>query len=142
MSDPLPPSNPYATPVASAPDPGAPRRDYGELSNDERNIGILCHLGALAGYGFPFANVAVPLILWWIRKDDSEFIADNARESLNFQISICIYGIPCVLLMLVLIGFLMFFALVLFQIVCVVIAALAAHKGEVYRYPLTIRFVT
>lgn len=141
MSETPPPSNPYATPEASSPDPGA-THEYGELTSDERNLAVLSHLGAFIGYAIPFGNVAVPLVLWLVRKDQSAFVADNARESLNFQISICLYAVPCVLLMLLLIGFVLIFALALFQIVYVVIAALDARKGEVYRYPLTIRFVS
>lgn len=134
-----PPANPYATPQAAT---GEPRARAEDVSKDERNLAVLAHLGSFAGYAIPFGNVFVPLILWFMRKEHSVFVGDNARESLNFQLTICIYAAVCFVLLFVLIGFVLFIGLAIFQIVYVVLAALAARRGEVYRYPLTIRFVS
>ena len=103
---------------------------------------MLAHLGAFVGYAIPFGNILVPLILWFMRREHSSFVGDNARESLNFQLSVSIYAVACFLLLFVLIGFVLLPALAVFQIVYVVLAAVAARRGEVYRYPLTIRFVS
>lgn len=134
-----PPTNPYATPRAPT---GEARPRAEDVSKDDRNLAVLSHLGAFVGYAIPFGNVLVPLILWFMRKEHSVFVGDNARESLNFQLTICIYAAVCFVLLFVLIGFVLAIGLAIFQIVYVVLAALAAKRGEVYRYPLTIRFVS
>ncbi len=134
-----PPTNPYAAPEAPTELPGPAAED---VSSEERNLAVLSHLGAFVGYAIPFGNILVPLILWIMRREHSVFVGDNARESLNFQISISIYAVVCFALLFVLIGFVLLPALAVFQIVYVVLAALAARRGEVYRYPLTIRFLS
>ncbi len=115
----------------------------GELSKDAKMWGMFCHLGALSGYiGVPFGHILGPLILWLIKKDEIPFVNDQGKEALNFQISITIYGLailptmcfPPLAILLVL-------ALSITTIVFIVIASIAANKGEAYRYPLCIRLV-
>ncbi|MEE8457427.1 MAG: DUF4870 domain-containing protein, partial [Acidimicrobiia bacterium] len=65
----------------------------------------------------------------------------HSREALNFQLSILIYLIISGILVLVLIGILLIAAVVIFQLVMAIIAAVKAANGEMYRYPLTMRMV-
>jgi uncharacterized Tic20 family protein len=103
---------------------------------------MLSHLLALVGYfAIPFGNIIAPLIIYLAKKDESRFVADQARESLNFQISVLIYGVVSGVLMLVLIGLLLLPIVMLMGIVLTIIAAVKAANGESYRYPLTIRLV-
>jgi uncharacterized protein len=75
------------------------------ISRDERTWAMLAHLCALVGYSFvPFGNIVAPLIVWLIRRDQSWFVDDQAKESLNFQISMVIYSLICIPLILLLIG--------------------------------------
>ena len=64
---------------------------------EEKNVttwAMLCHLSALSTYiGVPFGHIILPLIIWLIKKDASPFIDEQGKESLNFQISMTIYGI-------------------------------------------------
>ncbi|MBN1591912.1 MAG: DUF4870 domain-containing protein [Candidatus Coatesbacteria bacterium] len=106
-----------------------------------RGWAMLCHLGAFAGVVFPFGNIILPLVFWIIRKDESAFVDDQGKESLNFQISLSIYFIIAGLLGLILIGFFMLPIIGVFGVICVIIAAMKANKGEKYRYPLCIRFI-
>ncbi|MFV1964993.1 MAG: DUF4870 domain-containing protein, partial [Pirellulaceae bacterium] len=63
-----------------------------ELSSDERQWAMFAHLAALSGYiGIPFGNIIGPLIVWMIKKDESSFVDDQGKESLNFQISMLIW---------------------------------------------------
>ena len=107
-------------------------------SQDERTMGMLCHLSALIGF-------IGPLIVWLLKKDESEFVNDQGKESLNFQLSILIYTVAAfvlaVPLTLILIGPLLPFAVWAFDIVMFIIAAVQANNGVRYRYPLCIRFV-
>ncbi|HEU0179914.1 MAG TPA: DUF4870 domain-containing protein [Blastocatellia bacterium] len=113
------------------------------LTREERNWGMLSHLLALVGYFvIPFGNVAAPLIIYLMKKDESPFVADQARESLNFQISVCIYALISGVLVLVLIGILLLAAVGLAGIILTIIASVKAANGEAYRYPLTIRLIS
>jgi len=111
-------------------------------SKDERMWGMICHLAALAGFvGVSLRNVLGPLIVWLIKRGEFPLVADQGKESLNFQISMTIYGVICIPLMFVVIGFLLGLALLIADVVFIIIAAMKANEGALYRYPLTIRLI-
>jgi uncharacterized Tic20 family protein len=110
-------------------------------SKDANTWGMLCHLIAFAGFVIPFGNIIGPLVIWLIKKDQYEFVDDQGKESLNFQISMTIYFIISAILTVILIGVLLLIALAIFDIVVLIIATIKANGGEKYRYPLTIRLI-
>ena len=112
-----------------------------ETDSDAKTWGMLCHLGALAGYVIPFGNIVGPLIAWQIKKDTSEFVDYHGKEALNFQITVTIAMFVSILLILVVIGIFLLIAIPIIDLVLVIIAAVKASNGELYRYPLTIRFI-
>jgi len=107
----------------------------------ERTLGMLCHLLALCGFVIPFGNVLGPLVLWLVKKEGMPFVDDQGKESLNFQISVAIYGAGAFLLSFIGIGIVLGAALAVFWLVMVIIATVRANNGERYRYPLTIRLL-
>lgn len=110
--------------------------------NQTNTWAMLCHLASLAGFiGIPFGNILGPLILWLIKKDEAPFIDDQGKESLNFQITMTILGIGAGILIIVGIGILLLFAIGIADLVFVIIASVAANKGETYRYPFAFRLV-
>jgi uncharacterized protein len=112
------------------------------LTREERNMGMLSHLLALSGYvGVPFGNIIAPLIIYLMKKDESPFVAEQSRESLNFQISVSIYALIGAVLTVILIGFLLLAAVWVAGVVLTIIASVKVANGEAYRYPLTIRLV-
>lgn len=113
------------------------------LTREERNWGMLSHLSALTGYFFaPFVgNIVAPLIIYLMKKDESPFVAEQSRESLNFQISVCIYWLISGVLAIILIGFLLLAAVWVAGVILTIIASVKAANGEAYRYPLTIRLI-
>ena len=112
------------------------------ITQQEKTLAMVCHLLGFAGYVFWFfGNILGPLILWLVKKDTSEFVDDQGKESLNFQISITIYGLGAGVLSLVFIGLPLLFAIGIFDIVMIIIAAVQANSGVRYRYPLCIRFI-
>lgn len=114
-----------------------------EVSKDERTWGMLAHLSALLGYLIlPFGNIIAPLVIWLVKKDQSQFVADQAKESLNFQISLMIYAVISGILLLIVIGFFLLIALYFIGIVMTLIATVKANNGEAYRYPFTIRLIS
>ena len=76
-----------------------------------------------------------------LKRYDHPFIDEQGKESLNFQISMTIYGIVAAVLILILIGVLLLVAVFLADLILVIVAAVRASNGESYRYPLTIRFL-
>lgn len=111
------------------------------VSQDEKTLGMLAHLLALAGFIVPFGNIIGPLVIWLLKKDELPFVDRHGKESLNFQISIFIYSIIAGLLCLILIGFPLLAAILIFDLVVVITAAVKANSGEEYAYPLSIRFI-
>jgi len=111
------------------------------MTKDERTWGMLCHLSALAGYLVPLGNIFAPLIIWMLKKDQSRFVDDQGKESLNFQISLTIYFIISGILIILLVGILFLMVLPVFGLVLIIIAAVKANEGVAYRYPLTIRLL-
>ena len=90
----------------------------------------------LLGVGF-----LLPLIVYFVKKQDSPITAEHAKEALNFHISIIIYGIISGILCLVLIGIPMLIILGIGSVVGAIIACVKASDGLFYRYPLTMRLV-
>jgi len=108
--------------------------------SEERTWGMLCHITALAGYFIPFGNILGPLIVWLVKKEESAFVDDQGKESLNFQLSATIYIIVAGILSLFLIGIPILIGLLIFHLVVIIIATVRSSEGTHYRYPLTIRF--
>lgn len=102
---------------------------------------LAAHLSAFAGYIIPFGNIIGPLIVWSMKKDEFPSVDAHGKESLNFQLSFTLYVFVSLVLMLVIIGFVILGALVIMQIIFIIVASLKADKGELYRYPLSIRFI-
>lgn len=107
----------------------------------ERNWGMAAHLSALAGYVIPFGNIIGPLVVWLVKKDEMPFVNSQAKEALNFQITVTIGALICVVLMLLIIGFFLLWALAIVDLVFIVIAAVQASKGVDYRYPFVVRLI-
>ncbi|ADB19057.1 conserved hypothetical protein [Pirellula staleyi DSM 6068] len=106
-------------------------------SSDERMWGLLAHLSPLiaSGMGLPFLG---PLIIWLIKKDESPFIADQAKEALNFQIAVLLAVMICAATV---IGILLLPIVAVGALIYSIMAAMEANKGVYYRYPYTLRFI-
>lgn len=113
----------------------------GELREEERNFAILSHLGVIATFFFPMGNIILPLLVWLIKKDESAYIEKQAKEALNFQITMTILGVFAAILCLILIGFFVLFGLFVVSFIFSVLAAISASKGEYYEYPLNFRLI-
>jgi uncharacterized Tic20 family protein len=111
------------------------------LSETERNWSMLCHLSAFAGFFFPFGGVIGPLICWLTKRDESSWINENGKASLNFQLSMLLYMILVIPLCFILIGIPLIIFLGVLKVICIIIASVKAPKGELFRYPLVIPFI-
>lgn len=108
---------------------------------DSRMWAMFAHLSSFAGHIIPFGNIAGPLIIWAIKKDEMPFVNDQGKEAVNFQITMTIALIVAGLSVFILIGFVLFPVVYLFDLIITIIAAIKANEGVAYRYPLCIRFL-
>lgn len=108
---------------------------------DERNWGMLCHLSALSGYIIPFGNIVGPLIVYSVKRQEYEFVEDQGKEALNFQITVTIALLVSALLILILVGFVLLLIVGLLALIFTIIGSVKAAQGEHYRYPFSIRFL-
>ena len=118
-----------------------PQQIESQPTKDERTWAMLSHFSALSMFIFPFGNILAPLIIWLIKKDEMPFVEDQAKEVLNFQISMTIYLIGSIILIIVLIGIPILIGLVIFNIIITIIAAISANDGKSYRYPINLRLI-
>ncbi len=116
-----------------------PGRDA--ITADERTWGMLAHLSALAGLVVPLGNVIGPLIVWLARRERSPFVAGQAREALNFNITVAFGAVVCYGLTWLLVGIPLFVALALYWLGMTIVAAIKASEGVRYRHPVAMRLV-
>ncbi len=107
-------------------------------SQDDRTMAMLVHLsGIILGF-------IVPLIVWLVNKDvpNKGFLNDQAKEALNFQITVTLAYIAGVILTIILIGPLISMAAWIASVIFSIVAALKAKEGVAYRYPVALRLVS
>jgi uncharacterized Tic20 family protein len=80
----------------------------GNETEEIRKWGMWTHLSALAwiplmfiGLTFPVLNIIGPLLVWLYKRKDHEFIDEQGKESLNFQLSFTLYNFIIFLFVLV-----------------------------------------
>lgn len=131
--------NEYMTPPP--PPTGAP-------TAEEKQWAMFAHfsalLGVLVGGWLSFLG---PLIIWQIKKDTMPFVADQAKEALNFNITV-----SAIILMLWIVTFVtlflasiltfpLMFVIGVAALIFVIIAGIKANEGVAYRYPFAVRLV-
>ena len=104
----------------------------------ERNWAMLAHLLGLVP--IPLVHILGPFLVWLIKKGESSFIEENAKEATSFQISVLIALVISWWLCFFVIGFLLVPCVILTDIVLVITAAVKAKNGENFRYPFSLRF--
>lgn len=106
-----------------------------QISSNDKNMAILAHVGGII-FGFIPA-----LIIWLMKKDESPYVAAQAKEALNFQIFIAICFFISFILIFVLIGVLLIWLVWLADIIFCIMAAVKTSQGGNYRYPLSLRLI-
>ena len=110
-------------------------------SKNERTWAMLSHFSALCMFIFPFGNILAPLIIWLIKKEEMSFVEDQAKEVLNFQISMTIYLLISGILCFILIGIPFVIGLGIFNVIITIIAGIKANDGKSYRYPINLKLI-
>jgi len=104
------------------------------VSQDTKNIGLLMWLGTIF-FGF------IPALIIYLVKTEDVFLADQSKEALNWSITLFLATLVGGVLCLILIGFLVLFALWIINIVFCILGAIAASNGTLYRTPFTLRLI-
>jgi uncharacterized Tic20 family protein len=136
MSQQVPPPPPPAGPPGAGPPAQPP------LSPDQERLwAMLAHLLAFVAAYIALGFVA-PLTVLLVFGPRSAYVRAHAVESLNFNLSWLIYAVVGVILAFLLIGIPILIALGIAYVILVIVASVRANNGQLYRYPLTIRFVS
>ncbi len=140
-AQPYPGQQPYVPQAQQPPYPGQgyPPQPYAAPApmseGDQRLWATLTHISTLV-VGF-----VGPLVAYLVLKDRSPFLKESTTEALNFSITASIAVLVSSILTVILIGYVLLPAVYIGAIVLCILAAIAANKGEVYRYPLSWRLV-
>ncbi len=102
---------------------------------DERTLAVLAPVLML------FFGFIGPLVIYLVAKPEQAYARHHAAEALNFSITLFIAALVSLLLVLVIIGIPLLLVVIVLGIVFPIIAAIAANRGEWYRYPINIRIV-
>lgn len=105
------------------------------ITGDERSIALLTHVLTLIIWFLP------PLLIYILKKEESDYIASHAKTSFNFQITLLFIYIGAALLALTPIGFGILWGLVVANFLFVAYGTYKAAEGFYYDYPFTIRFI-
>ena len=107
------------------------------VSQEDKTLAMLTHLSGI------ILSFIVPLIIWLTNKDktDKGFLNDQAKEALNFQITLLIVYVVGTVLTVILIGALINLVAWLACIILSILAALKANEGVAYRYPFALRLI-
>jgi hypothetical protein len=120
------------------------------VTSDQQTWRVLAHASAFIQLiGAP--SVVGPLVVWLIKRDDP-VVEPHARAALNFQLTLLIYfvagfalaflaaitvvGLVLTVLILVFLGI-----LVLLELIFALMATLAASRGELYAYPMSLKLI-
>jgi uncharacterized protein len=126
--------------------PGGPIAPYGvpRMSDAQaRQWAMFAHLSALlAGLVLAGLTFIGPLVVWLIKREESAFVAEHAKEALNFNITVTIAYVVFGVLSFVIVGIPFLIVTFIAWLVLTIMAAVKASNGEMYRYPLTLRLVT
>jgi len=133
-------------------DPNTTVSDDTVIPQEERQWAMFAHLSALLG-GLVTSAIGGwgwflgPLIIWLLKKDTMPFVADQAKESLNFNITVTAIFLALMILGFITLGIGFVIALPLMfvvgvaALVLIIMAAIKANDGVRYRYPFTIRLI-
>lgn len=103
-------------------------------TGDEKTLGILAHVLTLV------APILAPLIIY-LMKNDSQFVKENAKESLNFQLTVTICAIISAILVFIVVGIFLLIIIGIGSLILVIIASVKASEGKIYRYPINFRLI-
>ena len=113
----------------------------GLQTSEQKQMGMFVHLSQLLNLILPPAGIIVPIVLWQMKKEETPALDAHGKMVVNWLISSVIYFTVSAVLSIILIGFLGLIALGIMSIVFPIIGGIKANNGELWEYPLTIKFL-
>jgi len=107
---------------------------------DARFWAVLLHLSLLAGLLIPLGGLIVPVVIYILKKDEFPSLEPHWYVVLNWLLSALIYAVVFSILIIIVIGAFLLWALGLLFLIFPIIGAIKANDGIVWSYPLSIRF--
>jgi uncharacterized Tic20 family protein len=101
---------------------------------------MIAHLSAFVPIPI-VGQVLGPLVIWLTWRERSAFVASQAKEALNFNLTVVIVGLVGLALVLLGFGVPLLVALFLGWLGFTLLAAVRASEGIDFRYPLSLRLV-
>ena len=102
---------------------------------------LLFHLSQFTSIIIPLAGIILPVVMWATNKDEFPIVDAHARNLFNWSLSLLLYLIISIPLIFIVIGVISIYTLCVLNIVFVIMAAVKANKGVLWKYPLSINFV-
>ena len=110
-------------------------------TQEERQMGMFIHLSQLANIiVFPL-GIIVPIVLWQTQKEKMPALDEHGKEAVNWMISETIYMVASIILIFALVGIILLPVVALIGIIFPIIGGVKANNGELWHYPLAIRFI-
>jgi uncharacterized Tic20 family protein len=115
----------------------APPAPEGVAPQEDKTLALLTHLSGI------ILSFIVPLVIWLTNKDKpgKEWLNDQAKEALNFQITVAIAWVIAIVLSAIAIGFLLYPVIWIGNLILCILAGVKANEGVAYRYPFALRLI-
>lgn len=108
---------------------------------EQKQMGLFLHLSQLANLLIPPVGIVAPILIWQMNKDKIPALDAHGKMVTNWLISSFIYGVVSVILVFFIVGIFLLIALGILGIVFPIIGGIKANNGELWEYPLTIKFL-
>ena len=107
------------------------------------NWAMAGHLSGLAGYMIPFGGILGPLVIWLTQRDARPFAGAEALKALNFNITMILAQVVCVVIAVLTcgIGAVLVVVVAIAHLVLCILAAIEVSNGRPYVYPWTIELI-
>lgn len=105
------------------------------VNHDDRMLAMLIYVISF------FTAFIGPLLIWLLKRDESDFIDHHGREYFNFLIAISVYGVIGFILLFAVVGFFILIAIGVGGFILTIVAAIKAFEGEYYRFPFIFRIL-
>ena len=97
---------------------------------------MLSHLSVFLGVPF-----ILPFVVYLAMRQESDYVAANARAALNFHLSLLIYFVCCIPLVFIVVGIPIMIVIGIVSFILSIVAAIKASDGGCYQYPLTLPLI-
>ena len=111
------------------------------MLKEDRKLLAATHLSQLLDLVSGIGGFVVPLVIWLFKRDSVLNLDDQARQILNFRISMFIYIVLCLPLLIFGVGFIGLLIISILYLVFPILNAIRANNGQETSYPLALKIL-